>query len=95
MGVANERFDWQVTASLLCPLLTRCNGTTHIAVELTGAGHGSRVHVGAVVALLARTLGGSLLVGVAVRWTLAAVAVHGRSLVSAWSASCKTKGKEP
>lgn len=57
---------------------------------LTCAGHGAGVGLGAVEAPLAHTLGGLVLVGVAVRGALHAVGVHGRGLVEARAASCET-----
>jgi len=59
--------------------------------SLTGAGHWPWVHVSSVKSLLAGTLWGFLLMGETVRRTLGAVGIHGRGLVGAWPAGCKTE----
>lgn len=58
---------------------------------LTRAGHGAGVSLSAVEAPLTHTLGGLVLVRVAVRRALHAVRIHGRGLVEARAAGCRKK----
>lgn len=74
----------EVTAFRMCLLQQRC-----VLARLTCAGHGARVGLGPVEALLAAALLGLFLRRRAVRRTLGAVGVRGRRLVGARAARCR------